>query len=244
MNILIVDDEAPAVQGILRIVDWKKLGIANQFTAYSAREAMEQFLERPVELLLTDIEMRGETGFDLIQWVEARNMGCVTIILSGFPNFRYAQRAISLGVFEYLLKPIEDSQLCMALDRAAAQFRRTRDNPVRSFPPRNAMVEQAKKYVYDHISQNISRQDIANHVNLTPEYLSTFFKRETGHTISDFIKAERIAFAKRLLRQTNLPISAISDNVGFDSLSYFSAVFHSATGRTPREYRKSADAEI
>ncbi|HIS00883.1 MAG TPA: hypothetical protein IAA74_04650 [Candidatus Excrementavichristensenella intestinipullorum] len=60
MNILIVDDELPAVQGILRIMDWRQLRIDNAYVAYSLREAMEQFAQHPIELLLTDIEMQGE----------------------------------------------------------------------------------------------------------------------------------------------------------------------------------------
>ena len=79
MNILIVDDELPAVQGILQIMDWKRLGIENAYVAYSLREAMEQFSQHYIELLLTDIEMQGGTGFDLIRWCNARNMRYVSI---------------------------------------------------------------------------------------------------------------------------------------------------------------------
>lgn len=102
----------------------------------------------------------------------------------------------------------------------------------------NPLIERAKKYIHNHISQEISRNDIADYIGFTPEYLSTFFKKETGDTLIDFIKRERITFAKRLLKQTNLPISIISDNVGFDSFSYFSSVFRAQVGCTPREYRK------
>ena len=80
---------------------------------------------------------------------------------------------------------------------------------------------------------------MAAHMGFSPEYLSTLFKKETGNTFSEFIKNERISFAKRLLKQTNLPISMISENVGFDSLAYFSSVFKSVMGCTPREYRQN-----
>ena len=241
MNILIVDDEIPAVQGILKIVNWQRIGIEQTFVAYSMDEAIGQFQARSVELLLTDIEMRGGTGFDLIEWANARAFQYVSIILSSFPNFHYAQRAIALGVFEYLLKPVEDSQLESTLSRAVAQVRQAGGRHSVARQTANALVERSKAYIYDHISQEISRNDIASHVGLSPEYLSTFFKKETGKTLSEFIKAERIAFAKRLLKQTNLPISMISDNVGFDSLSYFSSVFRSVAGCTPREYRQRVE---
>ena len=239
MNILIVDDELPAVQGILQIMDWKRLGIENAYVAYSLREAMEQFSQHYIELLLTDIEMQGGTGFDLIRWCNARNMRYVSIILSGFPNFHYAQRAITLGVFEYLLKPVNNSMLEGPLQRAVARLRQQNEVPVqRPDTDAESLIEQVQFYIFDHISQEISRDEIAAYVNLSPKYLSTIFKRETSCTLSDYIRNERIAFAKRLLKQTNLPISMISENVGYDSLSYFSTVFRQVAGCSPREYRR------
>ena len=239
MNILIVDDELPAVQGILQIMDWKRLGIENAYVAYSLREAMEQFSQHYIELLLTDIEMQGGTGFDLIRWCNARNMRYVSIILSGFPNFHYAQRAITLGVFEYLLKPVNNSMLEGTLQRAVARLRQQNEVPVqRPDTDAESLIEQVQFYIFDHISREISRDEIAAYVNLSPKYLSTIFKRETSCTLSDYIRNERIAFAKRLLKQTNLPISMISENVGYDSLSYFSTVFRQVAGCSPREYRR------
>lgn len=244
MNILIVDDEIPAVQGTIKIVDWQKVGIDQTFVAYSMEGAIEQFLVHPIELLLTDIEMRGGTGFELIQWANARALKYTSIILSSFPNFHYAQRAITLGVFEYLLKPVEDSQLEMTLTRAALRMQRMYVQPEPAKHTGSALIERSKAYIHEHIGQEISRNDIASFVGFSPEYLSSFFKKETGKTLSEFIKAERIAFAKRLLKQTNLPISMISDNVGFDSLSYFSSVFRSVVGCTPREYRQNSQGGL
>ena len=239
MNILIVDDELPAVQGILQIMDWKRLGIENAYVAYSLREAMEQFSQHYIELLLTDIEMQGGTGFDLIRWCNARNMRYVSIILSGFPNFHYAQRAITLGVFEYLLKPVNNSMLEGTLQRAVARLRQQNEVPVqRPDTDAESLIEQVQFYIFDHISQEISRDEIAAYVNLSPKYLSTIFKRETSCTLSDYIRNERIAFAKRLLKQTNLPISMIWESVGYDSLSYFSTVVRQVAGCSPREYRR------
>ena len=166
-------------------------------------------------------------------------MRYVSIILSGFPNFHYAQRAITLGVFEYLLKPVNNSMLEGTLQRAVARLRQQNEVPVqRPDTDAESLIEQVQFYIFDHISQEISRDEIAAYVNLSPKYLSTIFKRETSCTLSDYIRNERIAFAKRLLKQTNLPISMISENVGYDSLSYFSTVFRQVAGCSPREYRR------
>lgn len=235
MKLLIVDDEAPAVMGICSAVNWKKLSMDPPYTAYSMTEAMGILKSQPIDLLLSDIEMPGGSGFDLIQWNNSLPSPALCIILSSYPNFHFAQRAITLGVFEYLLKPVENEQLEQTLRRAAAA--KSKRQPAETVP-QDPLIASLKHYVYDHISGEISRNELAEHVGLSPSYLSTYFSRETGSTISDFIRQERIHFAMRLLKQTNLPVSVIGQNVGYDSLSYFSSVFRSIAGCTPREYRK------
>lgn len=236
MNLLIVDDEMPAVQGILNIVHWDALPFEHVYTAYSVREATQQLMEHGIDVLLTDIEMQDGTGFDLMRWCAAHNPACVSIILSGFPNFSYAQRAISLGVFEYLLKPVESAVLEATLRRASGQINR-RDEEMQNSSS-DAVIKQVQAYIIEHIGEEISRDDLADHIGFSPQYLSTTFKRETGLTLSDYIREERVAFAKRLLGQTNLPISVIAQNVGYESFSYFSSIFRQSAGCTPREYRK------
>ena len=233
-RLLIVDDEITAVQGILDITDFKQIGIMEIETAYSMTEAVKKIKTTQIDLLLTDIEMPGGTGLDLIAWVKKEVPCCVCVILSSFPDFRFAQRAITLGVFEYLLKPVEDEKLEDVLRRAAVWSLGQKQEEEREEEP---LIGEVKAYIYNHISEEILRDDIAGYVNLSPAYLSTFFKRETGNTLSDFIKMERIQFAKNLLRKTNLSISAIAQNTGYDSLAYFSSVFRSVVGCTPREYR-------
>lgn len=234
-RILIVDDEISTVQGVTDMLSESEIGITQIDTAYSMKEAMEKFQKHTADLLLTDIEMSDGSGLELIAWVQKQSIMCVSVILSGFPNFEFAQKAITLGVFEYLLKPVDDEKLIDTLSRAVKQKKEQEEE--KEDKVEDPLIAKVKSYVYDHISEDISREDLSKYVNLSPTYLSTFFKRETGGTISDFIKEERIQFAKRLIRQTNLTISTIAQNVGYDSLAYFSSVFRSVEGCTPREYR-------
>jgi two-component system response regulator YesN len=138
---------------------------------------------------------------------------------------------------------VDDRQLEVTLTRSADHLRRARKTSAPKQPLANPIIERAKNYIYEHISQDISRDDLAGYLGFNPSYLSLLFKKETGNTLSDYIKTERIAFAKRLLRQTNLPIGVISENVGYDSLSYFSSVFHQLAGCTPRQYRNKTTSK-
>ena len=101
-----------------------------------------------------------------------------------------------------------------------------------------SIIDKAKQFIYEHYREDISRNDVAASVFLTPEYLAKLFKAETGIVIKDFIHQCRIERAKELLRTSDTSISMIASQVGFDNFSYFSTVFKKLTGVSPQLFRK------
>ena len=122
-SILIVDDEYFIVQGIVNNTDWKKLGIDTIHTAYSVEQAKKIYLDESVDLLLADVEMPRETGLDLIRWINENHYSSINILLTGHANFDYAQTAIGLQVFRYVLKPAPIDVLTETIAEALEKFR-------------------------------------------------------------------------------------------------------------------------
>ena len=118
MNLLIVDDNVPVVNGIEKIIDRQEFSIDFIFKAFSMNKAMEILEREKIDLLISDIEMPGGNGLDLIEWVNEQKICCISIVLSSFADFHYAKKAISLGVSEYLLKPVENEELMRAIKKA------------------------------------------------------------------------------------------------------------------------------
>lgn len=86
---------------------------------------------------------------------------------------------------------------------------------------------------------NLNVAFIAQKFDVTANYVSTIFKKETGIALSEYISNVRIEHAKQLLKNTNIKASEIGDRVGFASFRTFSRVFSSSVGVSPGEYRKS-----
>lgn len=80
-------------------------------------------------------------------------------------------------------------------------------------------------------------QEIADHVNLTPSYFSTLFKRETGEGLVDYINRHKIDKSIELLVSGNYTIQQLSEAVGIYSESYFCTIFKQYTNLTPKQYR-------
>lgn len=239
MKVLIVDDDIPYLDSLRRAIHWQSLLAEEVHAATGATEAMEILQTRTIDLLITDIEMPGKSGLCLLDWCREESYRCMTIILSSFPDFSYAQKAISLGVFAYLLKTSEYSVLEDMIRRAAVEIvRRRKEQEETSEARQPGQVEKIRYYISEHISEEINRSMLAKYVGFSPEYLSSYFKKMTGQSLNSYINSEKIYFSQKMLLQTDLPISMIAQNLGFETSSYFTALFRKMTGMTPREFRK------
>lgn len=99
------------------------------------------------------------------------------------------------------------------------------------------VITVVKQYIGTHFRENINREELANVVFITPNYLSKRFCSETGMTLREYINARRVEEAKRLLLSTGKTVSEIACEVGFENISYFSTVFHKFSGVSPIVWR-------
>lgn len=105
------------------------------------------------------------------------------------------------------------------------------------------VVLKARQYIDGHYQYSCSLQTVAEHVHVTPNYLSNLFKKETGISFTHYVSQLRIEKAKLLLRSTSYRMTEIAGQVGFDNSSYFTVVFKQMTGQSPREFRKQQSGE-
>ncbi len=110
---------------------------------------------------------------------------------------------------------------------------------VRLAKTRNAyspVTAACMEYIETHVLEKINLNVMATELGYTPYYISRRFQAEVGESISTFTKRRKIEMAKLLLGTPQLSIAEISDRLSFSSPSYFTSVFHSFTGMTPKEY--------
>jgi two-component system response regulator YesN len=104
-----------------------------------------------------------------------------------------------------------------------------------------AMLDQARNYIECHFHEpDLSLNDVATQVNLSPSHFSAVFSRETGETFKEYLTKLRLEKAKELLRMTSLKSFEISVQIGFNDPHYFSYVFKKHTGQSPKTFRLRA----
>lgn len=102
----------------------------------------------------------------------------------------------------------------------------------------DSISEQIRRYVSANLGQDLSRDSVAAHIGLSPEYVSRLFKQETGINLVNYIQTERLQAACSMLMGSELSVSEIAARLGFDNFAYFSKLFRKHTGVSPSTYRK------
>lgn len=252
MNILIVDDEQFAIQGMLDGINWDMLGFDKVLAACSYEEAVSIVKKTYVDILVSDIEMPGESGLKLIAYMNEHSANTECIILTCHDEFDYAQTAVRLNCMEYVLKPVRYQKLTEILLRAREKVNQRRQNEqIRQYGQQfidslaketkgdavNAL-EMAVEYIDSHLAEELSVRDLATLCYVSADHLTRLFKKKYGMTVSEYIQEKRIRLAGELLQREDLTISMVANTVGFGNYSYFTEQFKKHYGMTPREYQK------
>ena len=125
-RVLLADDEEEIRSGISRKIDWAALGFALVGEAGNGEEALELAEQLRPDVVLTDIKMPFLDGLELCRRLRVSLPGARLVVFSGFDDFEYARQAMSLGVSEYILKPINAPELIQVLEKLREQLERQR----------------------------------------------------------------------------------------------------------------------
>ncbi|KQL39194.1 AraC family transcriptional regulator [Bacillus sp. FJAT-25509] len=138
----------------------------------------------------------------------------------------YIQQLEELGSLKAILILTEEA--IMDFTKRVHQLNEERYSPT---------ITACQHYIYDHLYDDITLDHLAQICRLSPNYLSSFFKKEVGIPISEYIQRQRIDEAKKLLQLTNYSISDIGTSLNFNDQSYFIKIFKKYTGLTPKRFR-------
>ena len=100
------------------------------------------------------------------------------------------------------------------------------------------VITKAKKFIREHITEDLSLGQVANAVNASYCHFCKRFRKATGQCFTEFVSRTRIEKAKNLLLKRNLRIGAVAFDTGFQSVTHFNRVFKKVAGQSPTEYRR------
>lgn len=121
-KVMIIDDEAMVRWGIRDLLDWEAEGFTICEDGKDGKDGLKKLLENQPDLALVDIKMPGMSGIELIRAARETGFSGHFVILTGYSEFEFAKSAITLGVREYLLKPIDEEELRSCVKKIHAEL--------------------------------------------------------------------------------------------------------------------------
>ncbi len=121
LKTLFVDDERLIREGISNLIDWKLITGQELMLAENGDAALEYLENNDCDIVITDIYMQDINGIELAKCIKEKWPSVIVILLSAYEDFEYAQKAIEVGVFKYLLKPVIPEELEEAVQEAILQ---------------------------------------------------------------------------------------------------------------------------
>jgi two-component system, response regulator YesN len=338
-KLLIADDEPMIRKGLQKLAEQSGQPITQIRTVANGVEALQAMEQERPDFLFTDIRMPKMDGLELCKQMNQLDWDTQIVVISGYSDFEYAQRCVSYGVKEYLLKPVSvkavhdvlaklvkhstkdhartfvavtrletwangleeaiwslkeeqlseqaaemlgalnsyglkleqlkdvlqemhtllmkrlhtrdvfqlhselDLQGTEDAETGAERFRLMLASLVQELKVKRRgklkdPVEEAKSYIEEHLSEEVSLEEVAEHIGLNSSYFSQLFKQSTQETFVQYRTRRRMEKAKKLLEQPHYRITDISGEVGYSDHPHFTKTFKKYTGLLPSEYRQ------
>ena len=249
---VIIDDEKWVVRSLISTIkDQELFKVVGE--AYDGISGLEMIEELKPELAFVDIRIPGMGGLEILHSANTMKLNTLFIMISGYAEFAYAQKAMFHNAIGYCLKPFSRSELMDAMKKAYDILQKITPNQ-EEVPSNetviitpapvvvsNKMVQSMLDYVGSHYCEDISIQNLADLCSINSNYASLLFHQEVGETFSSYLTSLRMKQAIHLLRDTDMAISAIATSVGYRDYFYFAKVFKKTTGITPTAYRTSPE---
>lgn len=125
IRILVVDDEEKIASRVTRALEREGYALD---CAYSGEEAIHKLGSRQFDIVLTDLNMPGKGGFDVMEHIQSENIDTLPLVLTGYASVEGAIQAIKLGAYDFIKKPIDVPTLRLIINRAAERVTLQREN--------------------------------------------------------------------------------------------------------------------
>jgi signal transduction histidine kinase/ABC-type sugar transport system substrate-binding protein/AraC-like DNA-binding protein len=232
--VLIVDDEAEARDFYQRLVR-EALPDFPVLCAEHGAAALDLLQEATPGLVILDLMMPDMDGFAILEAIRSRPATRTTpvLIMSGKLLSAEDIRRLDHARVTFQSKGLLSHDEAVALLRSIAA-------PGEALPrPTSLVVKAAIVYLHQNYAQRLTRQEIADAVGVSSNYLSRIFHQEVGLSAWDCLNRFRILKAQELLRRSPASIAEVAAQVGFDDPAYFSRMFRKHTGQSPQAYRQA-----
>jgi YesN/AraC family two-component response regulator len=242
MQVMVLDDEANIVNGLVYMINQFHIPQCHVAGFTDPAEALDAIKMKGADLVIVDINMPKMSGLVFIEKTQEVSPAKF-VILSGYNDFSYAQKAIHLHVREYLVKPVDDVALRKIISGLFTEIYHV--SPETYIQPGHELSRHMRDildYIHKNISGDVSITRLGDAVGLHPSYISSLFVKEMNTGLHKYIENLRLMKAMKMLKDgSNTTIVDIAASLGYTNERQFFRMFKKITNKTPGQFRDSDD---
>lgn len=243
-TVIVAEDEELLLNNLVKKIQNADPDFQVAGTAQTGNRALTLVEKLHPDVIITDIRMPVMDGISLLTKVRSQFPFIKFIITSGFSDFEYAKKAISLKVSDYLLKPVDPDELQEALQKIKCEFQIASKDYESVFNIGTASMTPAqiasvlRDFIIKNYRDDINLNLIADNMNYSPSYLTKIFCQAYDCTPTKYLINLRMHQAQKLLlHEPSLSVRQIGEMCGYHDQGYFSRIFKKHTGKSPLEFR-------
>ena len=238
--ILIIDDDRVFTESLSAVLsdDFKVI------TASAGEDGLFVVKTHEISLILLDLKMPGINGLQVLERVKAVKPDLPIFIITGNGCYESAKRCADLNVQGFIEKPVDVEALLKRIKSVLNISDAVNINILRAICGKQSNAEisgitqKIIQYIHINYHRDFSREEMADDLGLSPDYISRQFRKSCECTLMDFINSYRIYKSVELLTRSDKKIGEVALAVGIPDLNYFCRLFKKHTGYTPESFRK------
>jgi len=237
-RVFFIDDELLVLESFMSKPVFLECGFINIGHSTSPINAISSIMEIQPDVVFTDLKMPERSGVELMDELKRLGYGGEFVIISAYREFEEARRFFTMDGFDYLVKPVSESDLLSLLEKLSEKLaaRNSETNPVEETP--SPELNKITSYLHKHVAEKHTLESICSEFNLKPNYVCKLFSRHLGTTFTAYLTNVRMNEAALLLRTTQKAVKEISYTCGYQDYFYFCRVFRDIYSCTPSAYRE------
>ena len=237
-KVYVVEDDVLIMEEVLRTVPWMDNGFEIIGYSYNPAEAIDEILKLVPDVVFSDLKMPGMDGNQMISELQERGAVCEFVMLSGYDSFEDTRNFFRQQGFDYLLKPLRQSEIQIVLERLSVKLFDKYGTPLALSEGMNAAFAELVSYVTENYGQKHSLEQLGQRFALSPNYICNLFAKHYHSTLTSFVTQKRMKEAGRLVRQQSIAFKEIAIQCGYGDYYYFCKVFKEHYGMSPTQYRQ------
>ena len=249
-SVAIAGKDRQDAMNLERAVKWRAAGCHVRCICKDGVEAFSKLRQVQPDILVTEIELPGMNGLELIRRKNEMLLPTQVIIATELEDFHCARMAVELEVTGYLLKPVASEEMRSALFRAIRRLENGRQQGGTEFMERGELehkleeinaqapgypilVQQALLYIERNLYEQISLTGLCDYLGLTPPHVSRIFKKEVGVGYAVYVSMRKMSEARKLLNVPGNKPGQVAELLGYHNYSYFYQVYKKQFGTGP-----------